>query len=55
MPTKLSTTFDLENGEPADSTITSDEYGATLVVAVHGSWNERSMERLSEVVHNCLA
>jgi hypothetical protein len=55
MPTKLSSTFDLENGEPAEATITSDEYGAVLVVAVHGSWNARSNARLSEVVRKCLA
>jgi anti-sigma regulatory factor (Ser/Thr protein kinase) len=55
MPTKLPSTFDLENGEPAEATVTSDEYGAMLVVAVHGSWNERSQARLSAVVHKNLA
>jgi hypothetical protein len=55
MPTKLDPTFDLENGEPPEPTITSDEYGATLVVAMHGSWNGRSQVRLSEVVHKRLA
>jgi hypothetical protein len=55
MPTKLPSTFQLENGEPAEATITSDEYGAMLVIAVHGSWNERSMARLGQVVHECLA
>jgi hypothetical protein len=55
MPTKLPSTFDLANGEPAEATVTSDEYGAMLVVAVHGSWNERSPARLSAVVHKYLA
>jgi len=55
MPIKLPSTFDLENGEPAEATVTSDEYGAMLVVAVHGSWNERSQARLSTVVHRNLA
>ena len=55
MPTKLSPTFELENGEPAEPTVTSDEYGAMLLVAVHGSWNERSLVRLGEVVDECLA
>jgi hypothetical protein len=55
MPTKLPSTSDLENGEPADATVTSDEYGAMLVVAVHGSWNEHSLTRLNAVVRKCLA
>jgi anti-sigma regulatory factor (Ser/Thr protein kinase) len=55
MPTKLPSTFDLEDGEPAEATITSDEYGAMLVVTVHGSWNERSPSRLNAVVRKCLA
>jgi anti-sigma regulatory factor (Ser/Thr protein kinase) len=55
MPTKLPSTFDLENGEPAEAIVTSDEYGAMLVVAVHGSCNERSLPRLDAVVHKCLA
>jgi anti-sigma regulatory factor (Ser/Thr protein kinase) len=55
MPTKLPSTLDSENGEPAEATITSDEYGAMLVVAVHGSWNQRSQARLSEVLRKRLA
>jgi anti-sigma regulatory factor (Ser/Thr protein kinase) len=54
MPTELSSTFDLENGEPAEPIVTSDEYGAMLVVAVHGSWDERSPVRLNEVLRKCL-
>jgi hypothetical protein len=55
MPTKLPSMFDLENGEPAEAVVTSDEYGAMLVVAVHGSWNERSLAPLSAVVQKNLA
>jgi anti-sigma regulatory factor (Ser/Thr protein kinase) len=55
MPTKLPSTFNVQNGEPAEATITSDEYGAMLVVAVHGSWNERSLTQLNAVAHKCLA
>ena len=54
MPTKLHPTFDLENAEPPEPTITSDEYGAMLVVAVHSSWDGHSQVQLSEVVHACL-
>ena len=55
MPTKPSRTFELEHGDPAEATITSDEYGALLVVAVHGSWTERSLVSVTEVVRKCLA
>ena len=55
MPTKLPSTFDLDDAEPAEPIITSDEYGATLVVAISGGWSQRSMARLSAVVHKCLA
>ena len=55
MPTKTPSPFRPDDDPPAEPTITSDEYGAVLVMMVHGSWNPRSLLRLGNTVRNCLA
>jgi anti-sigma regulatory factor (Ser/Thr protein kinase) len=55
MPTKSPSPFRPGDDPAAEPTITSDEYGAVLVMMVHGSWNPRSLLRLSNTVRDCLA